>query len=295
MAAAITTLAKLGWSAIAGSSPATQQIDFADFDLGISQEVRDMNGTRGKYNKDFGRVRKNLIHVEPTFRSEPTAVELAVRQHSDDAVSRVLSWGRQPVQPDRRCGRYLRVERVGVPIPTGEPGLASYSLRSIVAYERSGGLPVVGETWGPAAGFWGLKEGKPGWKIISDPGDPSTGLLAAVNAVRQLAPFPLLCEVTVSATSHTVERKTYSAGIVDYSPATTFTNCYSTTGSTIPVGRTVIMFPIPDVPGSYWITPAGTNTVTFDVVTEVACVDDEIEYTLSTVSLTGIGLSVSVS
>jgi hypothetical protein len=77
MAASITTLAKLGWSAIGGSSPATQQIDFADFDLGISQDVRDLNGTRGKYNKDFGRVRKNLIHVEPSFRSEPTAVELA--------------------------------------------------------------------------------------------------------------------------------------------------------------------------------------------------------------------------
>lgn len=77
MSAAITTLGKL---VIADSSDfATNpfRLDFIDFDPGVSLEMRDMNGTRGKYTKDDARVRQNRTIVAPRVRCQPTAVELA--------------------------------------------------------------------------------------------------------------------------------------------------------------------------------------------------------------------------
>lgn len=66
----------------------------------------------------------------------------------------------------------------------------------------------------------------------------------------------LLCEVTAVTTGdHTVKRLTYSSGIVDYSPATTYTSCRSATGTDLDVGTVVMMFPIPDATGNYWIVP----------------------------------------
>jgi hypothetical protein len=77
MAAAITTLARLGLGASATESPVTRRLDFHDFDLGITTEFADMNGTRGKYDRDDGRVRANRKRVQPTLRCQPTAVELS--------------------------------------------------------------------------------------------------------------------------------------------------------------------------------------------------------------------------
>lgn len=76
MAAAITTLGKLGLGATAEESPVTRRIDFREFDLGIERELADMNGTRGKYDKDDDRVRPNRIRVAPRLVCQPTATEL---------------------------------------------------------------------------------------------------------------------------------------------------------------------------------------------------------------------------
>lgn len=70
---------------------------------------------------------------------------------------------------------------------------------------------------------------------------------------------PLLCEVTAydGATKyHTVEQKTWnttSDTIVDFSPATTYTKCVSTTETEIDAGTRVMMFKIPDRDGEHWI------------------------------------------
>ncbi|MDB5312657.1 MAG: hypothetical protein JWO38_6859 [Gemmataceae bacterium] len=79
MAAAITTLGRLG---IDSSNPVTQRFDFNYFDLGVQVDLKDMNGTRGKYSKDSNRVRTNLTHVAPRVRCQPTSLEL----------SRLLQW-----------------------------------------------------------------------------------------------------------------------------------------------------------------------------------------------------------
>src|SRR5262245_31400927 len=83
MSAAITTLGKAIVADDTGFSTNPRRIDFTDFDPGVSLELRDMNGTRGKYDKDAARVRHNRTHVEPRFRTEPTTLELAT----------LLAWG----------------------------------------------------------------------------------------------------------------------------------------------------------------------------------------------------------
>src|SRR4051794_24723641 len=77
MTAAITTLARLGIGASGTEDPVTRRLDFIDFSPGVEDELRDLNGTRGKYTKDDARVRKNLTRVQPTLRCQPTAVELS--------------------------------------------------------------------------------------------------------------------------------------------------------------------------------------------------------------------------
>lgn len=77
MSAAITTLAKLCVAEAADLATNPLRLDFIDFDPGVTRELKDMNGTRGKYDKDTERVRENRQVVAPRFRSEPTALELA--------------------------------------------------------------------------------------------------------------------------------------------------------------------------------------------------------------------------
>ena len=77
MSAAITALAKLCVADSADLATGPLRLDFIDFDPGVTRELRDMNGTRGKYDKDTERVRENRQTVAPRFRSEPTALELA--------------------------------------------------------------------------------------------------------------------------------------------------------------------------------------------------------------------------
>lgn len=76
MAAAITTLARLGLGASAVEDPVTRMIDFREFDLGIDIELVDMNGTRGKYDRDDGRVRPNKTMIAPKLSCQPTRTEL---------------------------------------------------------------------------------------------------------------------------------------------------------------------------------------------------------------------------
>src|ERR1700731_2392141 len=73
-APADVALTRLG---IAATAPATTRIDFIDFDLGLDIELKDMNGTRGKYTKDSARVRPNLPRVNPRLRTQPASTELA--------------------------------------------------------------------------------------------------------------------------------------------------------------------------------------------------------------------------
>lgn len=74
MAAAITALGKLG---IGDADPVTLRLDFTEFDPGVLQEFKDLNGTRGKYDKDTERVRPVRKVVGPRYRGEPTALEWA--------------------------------------------------------------------------------------------------------------------------------------------------------------------------------------------------------------------------
>jgi hypothetical protein len=74
MSAAITALGKLG---IGDADPVTLRLDFTEFDPGVVQEFKDLNGTRGKYDKDTERMRVVRKTVAPRYRGEPTALEWA--------------------------------------------------------------------------------------------------------------------------------------------------------------------------------------------------------------------------
>jgi hypothetical protein len=74
MSAAITSLAKLG---VGDTSTVDTRLDFTEFDPGVAQEFKDLNGTRGKLDKDTERDRIVRKVVTPRFRGEPTALELA--------------------------------------------------------------------------------------------------------------------------------------------------------------------------------------------------------------------------
>lgn len=77
MAAAITTLSKLIISDSADHLTNPLRLDFAEFDIGIMLEQKNMNGTRGKYDEDIERVRVNRTTISPRYRGEPTALEWA--------------------------------------------------------------------------------------------------------------------------------------------------------------------------------------------------------------------------
>lgn len=74
MTAAITPLAKLG---VGDTSTVDTRLDFIEFDPGVAQEFKDLNGTRGKYDKDTDRMRIVRKAVSPRYRGEPTALEWA--------------------------------------------------------------------------------------------------------------------------------------------------------------------------------------------------------------------------
>lgn len=72
MPPSVTALGKLG---IGTSTTVTDQLDYIDFNPGIRKELRDTNGTRGRFSKHGNRVRHNRNVVTPRFRSEPTVTE----------------------------------------------------------------------------------------------------------------------------------------------------------------------------------------------------------------------------
>ena len=74
MSSAITNLTKIGYGA---SDPVDKFLNVMDFDLGVSKSLKDTNGIRGTFFKDGNRFRHNRTTVEPRFRCEPTAAELA--------------------------------------------------------------------------------------------------------------------------------------------------------------------------------------------------------------------------
>jgi hypothetical protein len=105
--------------------------------------------------------------------------------------------------------------------------------------------------------------------------------ISRVGGVASLGIDPLflqgviLGEVTaVTSGDHTVKRLTWDSGIVDYEPLTEYESCRSATGSDLAVGTTVMVFPIPDVNGEYWIVPVWT----FDEICEgiTGCITDAV-------------------
>lgn len=80
MAPSATQLAKL---AIGAADPVDTFLNWADFDPGVSQELLDLNATRGTFDKDGNRVVVNRTIVNPRLSTQPTAQELAA----------LLAWG----------------------------------------------------------------------------------------------------------------------------------------------------------------------------------------------------------
>lgn len=72
MAPSVTALGRLG---IGATSTVDSALDYIDFNPGVRRELRDMNGTRGKFSKDGNRVRVNRNTVTPRLRAEPTISE----------------------------------------------------------------------------------------------------------------------------------------------------------------------------------------------------------------------------
>lgn len=112
------------------------------------------------------------------------------------------------------------------------------------------------------AGGTGLASGTRCWL---EPSPEASGyvLYCGSSAAAILGGYLFLCEVTVSSsTVHTVKRKTRngSNAIVDFAGPVTYTQCLSTTAGALPVGTLVLLDPIPDHSGYYWITPAAYAT-----------------------------------
>ena len=77
MPAAITSLGKLVIANDTAFSAGLLRLDFHDFDHGVTLELKDLNSTRGRLDRDDARVRQNRTVVAPRIRCQPTAVELA--------------------------------------------------------------------------------------------------------------------------------------------------------------------------------------------------------------------------
>lgn len=76
MSAAESALGKLVLADDTGFTTNLWRLDFVDLDNGVTLELRDMNGTRGRYTKSDQRVRHNRTTVTPRLTCQPTAVEL---------------------------------------------------------------------------------------------------------------------------------------------------------------------------------------------------------------------------
>jgi hypothetical protein len=72
MASSVTALARLG---IGTTSTVDSALDYREFGPGIRRELRDMNGTRGSFNKFGNRVRVNRNVITPRLVAEPTVTE----------------------------------------------------------------------------------------------------------------------------------------------------------------------------------------------------------------------------
>jgi len=77
VSAAITQLGKLVFADDTAFTTNLWRLDFMELDNGVTLELRDMNGTRGKFTKDDSRVRQNRTTISPSLTCQPTAVELA--------------------------------------------------------------------------------------------------------------------------------------------------------------------------------------------------------------------------
>jgi hypothetical protein len=74
MAGSPTALSKLGFGA---ADPVDTALNFSSFDLGVTRELGNYNGTRGDFFPDANRMIENRRVVTPRFSSDPTTPELA--------------------------------------------------------------------------------------------------------------------------------------------------------------------------------------------------------------------------
>lgn len=101
-----------------------------------------------------------------------------------------------------------------------------------------------------------------------------TGLESGKYEFMVVLSPPLLCEVTAydgTTKYHTVKQVTWETTgdtITDYSPATSYTKCVSTTETQIANATRVLMWKIPDRDGEHWIMSAegggGSSAITHD-------------------------------
>jgi hypothetical protein len=78
VSAAVTSLGKLILADNSAFATNPMRLDFIDLDLGLTLEMKDMNGTRGSLDSDDSRVRQNRTVIVSRIRTQPTAVELAM-------------------------------------------------------------------------------------------------------------------------------------------------------------------------------------------------------------------------
>ena len=152
MPAAITTLGKLIVADSADYLTNPRRIDFRDFSHGVSRELLDMNGTRGKYDKDTERVRENRQVIAPRLVTQPTAVELAS----------ILQWslGGVPAGPSYPLGdttptKFLRFDpNQGKKWDLAGVAVDSLTLRASSGEPLSVELDLVGQTFtNPVSAF----------------------------------------------------------------------------------------------------------------------------------------------
>lgn len=145
MAGSPTALSKLGFGA---ADPVDTALNFSSFDIGVTRELGNYNGTRGDFFPDANRMIENRRVVTPRFSSDPTASELA----------KILEWimGGAPTGTttktypwsDTPAARYMHYKpKVGEEWFLSGVGVDQASFSAAVGGALSLDLDLVGQTY----------------------------------------------------------------------------------------------------------------------------------------------------
>lgn len=145
MAGSPTALAKLG---IGAADPVTSALNFSSFDVGVTRELIDTNGTRGKFWKDDTRTIENRKRVGPRLSTEPTAPELALLLEwimggtPTGSGTKTYPWSNTP------AARFVHFKPVvGEEWFLSGVGVATGTLQAAVGGALSVDLDLVGQTY----------------------------------------------------------------------------------------------------------------------------------------------------